>query len=97
MQVNSNSQSVLLQTAKAEIFNCDQNRKASSRILFDPGSQRTYCTDNLRKTLKLKSMRKETILMKRFASDEGVLKVLDVVQICVRGRTKTVNVYIEAL
>ena len=65
--------------------------------MFDPCSQRTYCTDNLRKTLKLKSMRKETILMKRFASDEGVLKVLDVVQICVRGKTKTVNVYIEDL
>ena len=30
MQVNSNSQSILLQTAKAEIFNCDENRKASS-------------------------------------------------------------------
>ena len=97
MQVYSNSQSILLQTAKAEIFNCDENRKASSRILFDSCSQRTYCTDNLRKTLKLKSTRKETILMKRFASDKGVLKVLDVVQICVRGKTKTVNVYIEAL
>ena len=40
-QVNSNSQSILLQTAKAEIFNCDENRKASSKILFDPCSQRT--------------------------------------------------------
>ena len=52
---------------------------------------------NLRKTLKLKSLGKETILMKRFASDEGVLKVLDVVQICVRMKRKTVNVFIEAL
>ena len=97
MQVNSNSQSILLQTVKAEIFNCDEYREAFSRILFDPCSQRTYCTDNLRTTLKLKPMRKETILMKRFALDEGVLKVLDVVQICVRGKTKAVNVYIEAL
>ena len=97
VQVNSNLQSILLQTAKAEIFNCDENRKASSRILFDSYSQRTYCTDKLRKTLKLKSVRKEKILMKRFASNEGVLKVLDVLQICVRGKTKTVNVYIEAL
>ena len=78
MQTNSNSQSILLQTAKVEIFNCDENRKVSSRILFDPCSQCSYCTDNLQKTLKLKSVRKETILMKRFASDEGVLKVLDV-------------------
>ena len=97
MQVNSNSQAILLQTAKAEMFNCDEYREATSRILFDPCSQRTYCRGNLRKTLKLKSMRKETILMKRFALDERVLKVLDVVQICVRGKTKAVNVYIEAL
>ena len=88
---------ILLHTAKAEIFKCDENRKASSRILFDLCSQHNYCTDNLRKTLKLKSVRKETILMKRFASDEGVLKVLDVLQICVTGKTKTVNVCIEAL
>ena len=35
--------------------------------------------------------------MRRFASDESVLKILDVVPICVRGKTKNVNVYIEAL
>ena len=35
--------------------------------------------------------------MKRFALDEGVLKILDVVQISVRGKTKNANVYIEAL
>ena len=76
MQVKSNSQSILLQTTKTKIFNCDENRTASSRILFDPCSQRTYYTDNLRKTLNLKTVRKKTVLMKRFASDEGVLKVL---------------------
>ena len=53
----------MLQTAKAEIFNRDESRKASSRILFDPCSQRTYSTDNLRKTLKLKTVKKETILI----------------------------------
>ena len=65
--------------------------------MLNPCSQRTYCTDNLRRTLKLKSVKKETILMKKFASDKGVLKVLDVVQICGRGKAKYVNVYIEAL
>ena len=35
--------------------------------------------------------------MKRFALDEGVLKILDVVQISVRGKLKNANVYIEAL
>ena len=37
------------------------------------------------------------ILLKCFASDEGVLKELDVVQICVKGKLKTRNTYIEAL
>ena len=34
MKVNSNSQSILLQTARAQIFNYDEN---------EPCSQRTYC------------------------------------------------------
>ena len=29
--------------------------------------------------------------------DKGVLKELDVVQICVKGKLKTINSYIEAL
>ena len=51
MKVNSNSQSILLQPARAEIFNYDEN---------EPCSQRTYCTNNLRKTRKLKIVRKGT-------------------------------------
>ena len=69
MQVNSNSHYILLQTAKAESFNSDQNMKAFNRLLFDPRSQRTYCTNNLRKILKFKTAKKEIFLMKRFASD----------------------------
>ena len=39
----------------------------------------------------------ELILMKRFARKEGVLKEIYVVQICVKSKTKSTNVYIEAL
>ena len=42
-------------------------------------------------------MRKETHLMQSFKTDEGVLKILVVFQICVRGKTKNVNVSIETL
>ena len=91
------SRTVLLHTTKAEILSSDENIKASSRILISQCSQGTYCTGSLRKTLKLKIVRKETNFMKRFASDEGVLKILDVVQICARGKTKNVNVFIETL
>ena len=37
------------------------------------------------------------ILLKCFASDEEVLKELGVVQICVKGKLKTINTYTEAL
>ena len=37
------------------------------------------------------------ILSNRFASDEEVLKELDVVQICVKGKSKRINTYIKAL
>ena len=91
------SRTVLLHTTKAEILSSDENIKASSRILISQCSQGTYCTGSLRKTLKLKTVRKETNLMKRFSSGEGVLKILDVVQVCARGKTKNVNVFIETL
>ena len=64
---------------------------------FDSGSQTTYCTETLKDTLNLKPIRSELILMKRFATEEGVLKERDVVQICVKSKTKSTNVYIEAL
>ena len=35
--------------------------------------------------------------MKRIATEEGVLKEIGVVQICVKSKTKSMNVYIEAL
>ena len=35
--------------------------------------------------------------MKRFATEEGVLKEIDVVQICVKSKTESTNIYIEVL
>ena len=35
--------------------------------------------------------------MKIFATEEDVLKEIDVVQICVKSKTKSTNVYIEEL
>ena len=40
-----------------------------------------------------KKVRTEVILLKRFASDEGVLKKLEVVQIYVKGKLKTINTF----
>ena len=66
-------------------------------MIFDRGNQRTYCTEALKDTLNLKPICSELILIERFATEEGVLKEIDVVQICVKSKTKSKNVYIEAL
>ena len=71
-------------------MNPDENHSAETRLLFDSRSQRTYCTDDLKRKLDLKKVRTKVILLTRFASDKGVLNELDVVLICVKG-------YIEAL
>ena len=78
-------------------MNTEERHFANCRVIFDSGSQRTYCTEALKDTLNLKPIRSELILMKRFATEEGALKEIDVVQICVKPKTKSTNVYIEAL
>ena len=45
--------------------------------------------------LKLKLIRKEKLILKRFAATEGTLKCLDVVQLCIIGM-KDISAYIEA-
>ena len=87
---NSSLSTIILQTAKATVLNPDENHSAETRLLFDSCSQRTYCTDDLKRKLDLKKVRTKVILLTRFASDKGVLNELDVVLICVKG-------YIEAL
>ena len=68
-----------------------------AEFLFDNCSQRKYITTSLKKKLKLRTIRKENILIQRFASDEGHIKELDVVRLCLRGKTKKLNYYVEAL
>ena len=97
LRIHSNPQSILLQIAFINVLNTEEKHFANCRVIFDSGSQRTYCTEALKDTLSLKPIRCELILMKRFATDKGVLKEIDVVEICVKSKTKSTNVYIEAL
>ena len=66
-------------------------------MIFDSGSQRTYCTEALKDILNLKPIRSELILMKRSGTEKDVLKEKDIVQICMKSKTKSTNVYVEAL
>ena len=50
----SSGESVLMQTAKTEVKNPRNNTIQNIRMLLDTGSQRTYITENLAKTLNLR-------------------------------------------
>ena len=69
LQIHSNPQSILLQTAFIKVLNTEEKHFANYRVIFDRGSQRTYCTVALKDTLNLKPIRSELILMKRFATE----------------------------
>ena len=79
-------------------LNIDESQSLTSRILFDSGSQRTYVTDNVRKQLKLKTIRKENIMIKTFGQiNDSEMKSLDVVQFKVKYRSENKYVFVEAL
>ena len=94
---NSSSTAIILQTAKATALNPDENYSTETRLQYDSCIQRIYYTDDLKRKLNLKKVRDEKILLKRVPLDEGVFKELDVVKICVKGKLKVINTYIEAL
>ena len=91
-----NRDEIILQSALAEVSDTNEKRSSNTCILFDGGSQRTYLTDRLRNRLQLRCIRKEKLILKRFGCTEGVLKCLDVVQVCLKGKNG-IKVYMEAL
>ena len=56
------SKSILLQTARADVFNIETKSSVKTRILFDTGSQRCYVNEKVRKHLHLKTIRTEKTL-----------------------------------
>ena len=47
--------------------------------MFDSGSQRSYISKELRKSLNLPTLRKETIAINTFGRKEAQVKIIDVV------------------
>ena len=62
------------------------------------GSQRSYITNKLRKLLKLKTIRTEKVLIKKFGQlNDSQMQVLDAAQLKIKHRHQNEFVFIEAL
>ena len=76
------SKSILLQTARADVFNTETKSSVKTRILFDTGSQQCYVNEKVRKYLNLKTIRTEKTLIKTFGQiNDFKMQVLAVVQL----------------
>ena len=88
--------SVLLQTATANVSNPRSGKSVQARLVFDSGSQRPYITNSLRSSLELPSLRYENLVIKTFGADSDQPKRCDVVQLCVSKAGGGLNLYVDA-
>ena len=67
----------------------------NARMVFDSGSQRSYITENLRKTLNLPIAGQDTLLIKTFGESTAKLRRCDIVQMAVAA-DDGMQVYVSA-
>ena len=85
MVVNSKS-SVLLKTARANVSKPGNGERfVNARMVFDCGSQRSYISKNLQKTLNLPITGQDTPLIKTFRESTAKLRRCDIVQMAVEA------------
>ena len=94
----SGRNSVLLQTARADVSAPGVGGKTENiRIIFDSGSQKTYINERLKKSLNLKVVGKDRLLIKTFGDETPITKECEIVQIAVKsldGMEIYVNAYV---
>ena len=91
--------SILLQTCIALASNptsVQPREEHCGRIIPDSESQKTYITQQLKETLGLKPLARETLCSKTFGSDYDNLKTVDVVKLCQENVHNDVTVTITA-
>ncbi|XP_068757291.1 uncharacterized protein [Montipora capricornis] len=88
--------SVLLQTATANVSIPRSGKTVQARLLFDSGSQRSYIANSLRSSLELLSLRYENLVIKTFGAGSVQPKRYDVVQLCVSKAVGGLNLYVDA-
>ena len=74
------SKHILSQTATAKMSNIQGNTGTMTRLMFNSGSQKSYISNEVRSMLKLRTLRKERIILKTFGNNDSQLEELDVVQ-----------------
>ena len=85
----------MLQTACADIVSIENGCSKKVHILFDSGAQRSYITKELQKSLNLKPLRVERIVLNVFGKEGGEIMNADVVKFKVE--TVTDKTFMEAL
>ena len=88
--------SVLLQTARAQVTSEDGKYSRNVRILFDSGSQMSYIIPRARDELKLSTIKKIDLMVNTFGNSQSV-KSVDVCRFVVRCRDKDVNIIVTAI
>ena len=73
---------VLLQTARADVYNpLTPQSFVKVRLLLDSGSRRSYITDRLQESLALPTLKQQRMLIKTFGSEREEERVCNVVKI----------------
>ena len=73
---------VLLQTAKAKVFNPHTSQPVITvRVLFDSGSQRSYITNKLKDALRLQPEQKQGMSIKTFRTDTARVHICEIVEV----------------
>ena len=76
---------VLLQTAPATVTNVEQSKSIQTRVLFDLGSQKSYCTLSVKNTLNLPTLKKEWIMIKTLGEANPRVRECDSAQLRIQG------------
>ena len=84
----SNVKTVLLQTARAQIYNVSrpQRLQLEVRVLLDSGSQRSYLSERARAMLSLESTSEQKLSIATFGSTQEQIQVCPTVKVGMRVR-----------
>ena len=82
---HSNSK-VLLQTARAHACSTKDSDLVPVRVLFDGGSERSYVTARLIEVLNLRTLKRETLNLNTFGTEQCQKKKCDLVKVILKGK-----------